>query len=77
MHYLRRFSHGRGDYTTLGIALGAGLGVVGGLLFADAAIAAGMAIGAGGGLVIGAVLDAWAEHPHGPGGRHGHHAGPT
>jgi hypothetical protein len=51
--------------------------VVGGLLFGDAAIGVGMAIGAGGGLVIRAVLDVWAEHPHGSGRRHGHRAGLT
>ncbi|MDA8045890.1 MAG: hypothetical protein M0Z30_11735 [Actinomycetota bacterium] len=72
MQQRRRLSHERGDYTTVGIAVGAVFGAAGGLVLGDASLAMGAAVGAGAGLVIGAVLDAWADHPHSNGGRDRH-----
>ena len=72
-----RFVHERGDFTTAGIALGATLGAVSGMVFGEAEIGVGAAIGAGAGFVIGALLDAWADRPHGPGRHHGGQVGLT
>ena len=60
MQRIRGRSHGRGDFTTAGIAVGAILGVLGGLPFSDTAMGVGAAVGASTGFIAGAVLDAWA-----------------
>ena len=50
-----------GQYTGIGVAIGAGLGLTIGVLTGGWGIPAGLALGAGAGVAIGATADAWRK----------------
>ena len=58
---IQRRSGQSGQYTGIGVAIGAGLGLAVGALTGGWGIPAGLALGAGVGVALGAAADAWRK----------------